>query len=149
MLGDAVTFKAGFEESEMAALLEALHRTRNVRGEGGDLVTRRWDMDVSHWGLDRVLVKTLITATGVYPIGTLVILDTFELAIVTRANSDPSRPHQPEVQILADPNGVPLATPLAVILDDMDPATGLPKRTVIKTTDPARYDIRVADYVIT
>jgi hypothetical protein len=38
---------------------------------------------------------------------------------------------------------------LEVTLDEMDPASGLPKRTVIKTTDPARYDIRVADYVTT
>lgn len=100
-------------------------------------------------GFDPVVVKALITATGVYPVGTLVILDTFELAIVTRANSDPSRPHQPHVKILSDPNGVPSATPLEVTLDEMDPASGLPKRTVIKTTDPARYDIRVADYVAT
>ena len=100
-------------------------------------------------GFDAVIVKALITATGVYPVGTLVILDTFELAIVTRANSDPSRPHQPEVKILSDPKGVPLAKPEVVTLDEVDPASGLPKRTVIKTTDPARYDIRVADYVTT
>ena len=100
-------------------------------------------------GFDSAVVKALITATGVYPVGTLVILDTFELAIVTRANPDPDRPHQPEVKILSDPKGIPLATPEVVTLDEIDQATGHARRTVIKTTDPARYDIRVADYVTT
>ncbi len=100
-------------------------------------------------GFDRVLVKALITATGVYPAGTLVILDTFELGIVARSNEDPARPHQPEVKILSDPKGIPLATPEVATLDEIDPATGRPRRTVIKTADPARYDIRVADYVTT
>ena len=100
-------------------------------------------------GFDSAVVKALITATGVYPVGTLVILDTFELATVTRANPDPDRPHQPEVKILSDPKGIPLATPEVVTLDEIDQATGHARRTVIKTTDPARYDIRVADYVTT
>lgn len=98
-------------------------------------------------GFDPLLVKALMSATGVYPVGTLVILDTFELAVVTRANPDPQRPHQPEVKVLADGVGMPLPDPVVVRLDELDEATGQPLRTIIKTTDPARYDIRVADYV--
>lgn len=98
-------------------------------------------------GFDPVLVKALMTATGVYPVGTLVILDTFELAVVTRANPDGKRLHQPEVKLIADSMGVPLATPTAARLDELNPATGSPIRSIIKTTDPARYGIRVADYV--
>jgi HD-GYP domain-containing protein (c-di-GMP phosphodiesterase class II) len=98
-------------------------------------------------GFDQVLVKALMTATGVYPVGTLVILDTFELAVVTRANSDPNRLHQPEVKVLADSMGVPLPTPQVARLDALNPSTGGLKRTIIKTADPAKYGIRVADYV--
>ena len=98
-------------------------------------------------GFDPTLVKALITATGVYPIGTLVVLDTFELAVVTRANSDPKRAHQPEVKIISDSKGVTLAVPEVAVLDEVDPSTGKPRRTVIKTADAARYGIRVADYV--
>jgi len=103
--------------------------------------------DNSDRGYDQVLVKALITATGVYPIGTIVILDTFELAVVTRANPDNKRLHQPEVKILADAMSTPLAEPLTVRLDELNPITGAPIRTIIKTTDPVRYGIRVADYV--
>jgi HD-GYP domain-containing protein (c-di-GMP phosphodiesterase class II) len=98
-------------------------------------------------GFDPTLVKALITATGVYPVGTLVILDTLELAIVTKANPDPKRAHQPEVKILSDPKGVSLAVPEVAVLDEVDPATGRPRRTVIKTADAVRYGIRVGDYV--
>jgi len=98
-------------------------------------------------GFEPVLVKALMTATGVYPIGTLVILDTFELAVVARPNPDPKRLHQPEVRILSDGMGVPLAEPLLARLDERNPATGEFLRSIIKTTDPARYNVRVADYV--
>jgi HD-GYP domain-containing protein (c-di-GMP phosphodiesterase class II) len=98
-------------------------------------------------GFDTVLVKALMTATGVYPVGTVVVLDTFELGVVTRPNEDVARLHQPEVKIISDPMGVPMAQPLTVRLDEVDPATGEPKRTIIKTTDADRYGIRVAEYV--
>ena len=98
-------------------------------------------------GFDPTLVKALITATGVYPIGTLVVLDTFELAVVTKANSDPKRAHQPEVKIISDSKGVTLAVPEVAVLDEVDPSTGKPRRTVIKTADAVRYGIRVAEYV--
>jgi HD-GYP domain-containing protein (c-di-GMP phosphodiesterase class II) len=99
-------------------------------------------------GMDKVLVKALITATGVYPVGTLVILDTFELAVVTRPNSDPARLHQPQVKIISDAMGVPLAEPMVARLDQIDPRTGEPRRSIIKTADPNRYGIRVADYIV-
>ncbi len=98
-------------------------------------------------GFDPLLVKSLMSATGVYPVGTVVILDTFELAVVTRANPDPNHLHQPEVRLLSDPMGTPLAEPTRVLLDEIDPDTKGPKRTIIKTADPSRYDIRVSDYV--
>jgi len=98
-------------------------------------------------GFDKVLVKALITATGVYPIGTLVVLDTYELAVVSRANTVPERLHQPEVKILSDPMGVPVARPYVVRLDEVDPSTGQLRRSIIKTANPVRYGIDVASFV--
>ncbi len=98
-------------------------------------------------GFDRVIVKALISATGVYPVGTLVVLDTYELAVVTRANPNIERLHQPEVKILSDPMGVPVARPYAVRLDALDPDSGRPRRSIIKTADPTRYGIQVSDFV--
>ncbi|HKJ01322.1 MAG TPA: HD domain-containing phosphohydrolase [Longimicrobiales bacterium] len=100
-------------------------------------------------GFDPLLVKTLITATGVYPVGTLVILDTHELAVVSEVNKDPDLLHRPKVKVISNAMGVPLAEPVTVDLALDDPATGRAARTIIKTTDPQKYGIRVSDYLIT
>jgi len=99
-------------------------------------------------GLDTLLVKVLITATGVYPVGTLVILDTHELAVVAQVNKDPALLHRPTVRVISDPVGLPLAQPKDIDLAENDPATGAPRHQIIKTTDPQKYGIRVSDYLI-
>ncbi len=100
-------------------------------------------------GFSPIVVKALITATGIYPVGTLVILDSYEMGVVTRANPDPKKLHQPEIKVLSDGMGTPLTTPVTVRLDEVDEATGELKRSIIKTADPNRYGIQVADYVTT
>lgn len=99
-------------------------------------------------GFDKLLVKVLITATGVYPVGTLVILDSHELAIVAQVNPDPNLLHRPRVRVISDPMGLPLSQPKTVDLAQNDPATGRPIHQIIKTSDPQKYGIRVSDYLI-
>ena len=98
-------------------------------------------------GADPLIVKVLITATGVYPVGTLVILDTHEMAVVSQVNSDPDLLHRPTVRVISDPVGLPLAEPKTVDLAQNDPS-GAPIHQIIKTTDPQKYGIRVSDYLI-
>jgi len=99
-------------------------------------------------GFDPQIVKVLITATGVYPVGTLVILDSHELAVVSAVNSEPELLHLPTVRVISDSLGLPLPEPRTVNLATPDPATGRPRNQIIKTSDPNRYGIRVSDYLI-
>ncbi|MGH7466412.1 MAG: HD-GYP domain-containing protein [Longimicrobiales bacterium] len=99
-------------------------------------------------GYDPLLVKAFINVTGVFPVGTLCILDTHELAVVIGRNPDPSRVHQPIVKLIANDLGVMNAEPATVDLAELDAATGRPLRTILKTTDPDRYAISVADYFV-
>jgi HD-GYP domain-containing protein (c-di-GMP phosphodiesterase class II) len=99
-------------------------------------------------GFDPLLVKALINATGVYPIGTLVILDTLEMAVVAGVSKDPDRLHQPLVKVISDPMGAPYPEPRTLDLAEIHPGTGEPVRTIIKTTDPQKYGINVSDYLI-
>lgn len=98
-------------------------------------------------GFDPLLVKAFISMTGYYPIGSLVILDTFELAVVIEASGRPDAHHLPVVRVIFDEMGIPVAPPRTVDLSERDAKSGQPLRSIIKTTDPQRYGIDVRDYV--
>jgi HD-GYP domain-containing protein (c-di-GMP phosphodiesterase class II) len=98
-------------------------------------------------GMDPLLVKALITATGVFPVGTLVFLDTMEMAVVAGANPDPEKLHLPRVKVISDAMGFPLSQPVTLDLSANDPVTGKPYRQILKTADAQKYGIRVSDYL--
>jgi HD-GYP domain-containing protein (c-di-GMP phosphodiesterase class II) len=98
-------------------------------------------------GLDQVLVKAFINLLGIYPVGTLVVLDTFELAVVSAANPSPESLSRPIVKIISDAQGNRIAPPLVVDLA-IPEAGGQYARTIIKTADPDRYGITPGDYLI-
>jgi HD-GYP domain-containing protein (c-di-GMP phosphodiesterase class II) len=98
-------------------------------------------------GLDPVLVKAFINLLGIYPVGTLVVLDTFELGIVTAANPNPEALSRPIIKIISDAQGNVISPPLVVDLA-IPEAGGQFARTIIKTADPDRYGVTVGDYLI-
>jgi HD-GYP domain-containing protein (c-di-GMP phosphodiesterase class II) len=99
-------------------------------------------------GFDPLLVKAFISMTGYYPVGSVVILDSYELAVVVAPGSEPDNHHQPVVRVIYDELGLPLDVPRTLDLSDVDPETGRPVHTIIKTTDPEKYGIRVRDYFV-
>jgi len=98
-------------------------------------------------GHDPILVKAFINLIGVYPVGTMVILDTYELALVTAANPDVSQIHRPMVRIVSDPGGTVLFPGHPADLAHRD-AAGNFTRSIIKVTSPDKYGIRVSDYFV-
>lgn len=98
-------------------------------------------------GMDPVVVKAFINLTGIYPTGTLVVLDTFELGIVNAVNPLPEMLARPLVRIISDSMGN-LVQPGTVVdlADRREDGTFL--RTIIKTENPERYGIRVGDYFV-
>jgi len=96
-------------------------------------------------GLDPVIVKAFINLTGIYPIGTVVVLDTFELALVHAASADPTALSRPVVRVLSDAMGNRLVESVLCDLTEMD-AAGQYVRTIIRTEDPERYGIHIGDY---
>jgi hypothetical protein len=81
-------------------------------------------------------------------VGTLVVLDTFELGIVHAVNPVPEMMSRPIVRIVSDGHGNILHPGHLVDLSTQDPASGLYQRTIIKTEDPHRYGIRIGDYFV-
>jgi HD-GYP domain-containing protein (c-di-GMP phosphodiesterase class II) len=99
-------------------------------------------------GHDPLLVRAFIGMTGIYPVGSLLVLDSYELAIAVAANPDPKHAHQPVVRVVFDSMGLPIEPPVQLDLSQVDPATGAPFRTIIKSVDPERYGIDVARYFV-
>ncbi|MEX2284029.1 MAG: HD domain-containing phosphohydrolase [Gemmatimonadota bacterium] len=99
-------------------------------------------------GYDALLVKAFINVTGVFPVGTLCILDTGELALVISRNPDPTRVHQPIMRLVSNALGVMIPEAPTIDLAERDPTSDQPLRTILKTTDPDRYGINVSDYFV-
>ncbi len=98
-------------------------------------------------GFDPVVVKALINLLGIYPVGTCVILDTYELALVHASSAEPRHVHRPVVRLLSDADGHWLQpAPLVDLAETGDDGRFL--RSIIKVTDPGRYGIQVADHLI-
>ena len=99
-------------------------------------------------GYDTVIVKALINLIGVYPIGTCVILDTFEVAIVSSTVSDRDALNRPLVRIAIDANGGVVPAPgIAVDLQEAAPAGGF-LRSIVKVTSPERYGLVPGDFFV-
>ncbi len=98
-------------------------------------------------GLDPVIVKAFMNVLGIFPVGTLVILDSFELGIVHAANPNAEEIARPIVRIVSDPNGNLLFPGELVDLAARRP-DGEYVRTIVKTTDPEEYGISVGDYFV-
>ena len=98
-------------------------------------------------GMDPVVVKAFINLTGIYPVGTLVVLDTFELGIVHSVNSIPEMLSRPIVRVISDSMGNLLHPGNLVDLSEQN-AEGAYLRTIIKTENPERYGIRPGDYFV-
>jgi HD-GYP domain-containing protein (c-di-GMP phosphodiesterase class II) len=95
--------------------------------------------------LDPHLLKVFINMVGIYPLGSLVMLDTKELAIVYESNTNPDFGDRPRVIILVDGKGE--RTKFIVDLMEKD-EQGNFKRNVVKTLDPNQYKINLADYLL-
>jgi HD-GYP domain-containing protein (c-di-GMP phosphodiesterase class II) len=94
--------------------------------------------------LDPLLFKFFINMVGVFPIGTLVMLDTKELGLVYESNvvfAD-----RPRVLIIIDSNGLRVSGPV-VNLTEKD-ETGRYYRSIVKTLDPNKYKINLAEYLL-
>jgi HD-GYP domain-containing protein (c-di-GMP phosphodiesterase class II) len=95
-------------------------------------------------GFDQVILKVFINMLGIYPVGSVVLLDSGEVGVVMKSN--PDELSRPEVAIIADKNGKK-DKPEMVDLTVMDEKTGEYKRTILKTIDPRPYKLDIARYI--
>jgi HD-GYP domain-containing protein (c-di-GMP phosphodiesterase class II) len=100
--------------------------------------------NVTHF--DPLLLKIFIGLVGVYPIGSLVLLNTREIGIVYKTNSESTWLDRPVV-ILVDRNEKGDPKKELVDLTETDGGGGY-KRSIVKTLDPYKYHIDIAKYFL-
>ena len=96
---------------------------------------------------DRVLTRAFVNMMGIFPVATLVILDTGEMGVVVAPNPNPKALNRPLVRIIATSDGERVGDGPIRDLTEHDPDTGRYRRTIARSTDPERYGINVSDHV--
>ena len=99
-------------------------------------------------GYDVILVKALINLIGIYPVGTCVILDTFEVAIVAAPNPEGQQLNRPMVRIAVNDTGGAVPPPGELVSLTEQDDTGAYRRSIVKVTNPGRYGLTVGDYFV-
>jgi len=94
--------------------------------------------------LDPLLFKFFINMVGVFPIGTLVMLDSRELGLVYE--SDAVFADRPRVLIIIDKKGERVNGPVVNLTERNE--TGKYYRSIVKTLDPNKYKINLAEYLL-
>lgn len=98
-------------------------------------------------GFDPLIVKAFINMMGIYPVGTLAILDSGEMGVVVAPNPNPEELHRPLMRIVSDRQGRRLSEGPVIDLSETEPGSGRPLRAIVKTTDPEKYNINIAAHV--
>jgi putative nucleotidyltransferase with HDIG domain len=104
-------------------------------------------LDRSGKDFDPALVKVFINMIGIFPLGTLVLLNTNEMGIVTQIQEDTELIDRPKVCLLYYNDGE-YRKGRVVDLREMDEGTKDFKRSIVKTLDPNEYNMNVAEFLI-
>ncbi len=95
---------------------------------------------------DPILLKIFIGLVGIYPIGSLVLLNSREMGIVYKPSHDPEWLDRPII-ILVDRGREGEVKKGVVDLSETD-GKGRYKRSIVKTLDPFQYHIDIAKYFL-
>ena len=99
---------------------------------------------------DPALIKAFIHAVGLYPVGTVVVLDTNEIAVVAAPPNDIATMARPRVRLIADPAGNELLNAPIADLTEYDEFADPPRytRSIASTIDRWNYGINVARHLL-
>lgn len=93
--------------------------------------------------IDPIYFQEFIKILGIFPVGSLVRLDTNEVAVVVETNSQ--NPLAPRVKILFDADARRLVHPVEVDLANQDDMKEY--RNIVSTVDPLLYDLDPAQLI--
>jgi hypothetical protein len=122
----------------IADVFDALRSNRPYR-EG--LATSRIRAIMSEQGnpaFNQVLLRRFVNLMGLFPIGTIVRLNTEEVGVVTAEH--PEDPFRPQVKVLYDARGEQLESPILANTWERD-SRGSFARAVVESVDPDSLEL--------
>jgi HD-GYP domain-containing protein (c-di-GMP phosphodiesterase class II) len=137
--------------SKIVAVIEAFDAATTRLGHNASPATPAGVVEMlrekAHEHLDPVVVLTFTDMLGAYPVGTVLMLDTYELAIAHSVNPNPDFAKRPMVLVISDADGNVHHPGVLVDLGEAA-GDGTFKRSILETVDPGPYGIRVGDYFL-
>jgi HD-GYP domain-containing protein (c-di-GMP phosphodiesterase class II) len=94
---------------------------------------------------DAVLLKLFVNCVGIIPIGSLVMLETSELAVVLKPAADKANAERPFVRVITDPQGNSVDHGREVDLAEKD-ETGDFRHNIIRLIDNTEYKFDTSRY---
>jgi HD-GYP domain-containing protein (c-di-GMP phosphodiesterase class II) len=96
---------------------------------------------------DAVLLKLFVNCVGIIPIGSLVMLETSELAVVIKPATDKANTERPFVRVITDPQGNSVDHGREVDLTEKD-ETGDFRDSIIRLIDNTEYKFDTSRYFV-
>ncbi|MDH5528072.1 MAG: HD-GYP domain-containing protein [Nitrospirota bacterium] len=96
---------------------------------------------------DSVMMKVFVNTIGIFPVGTLLLLDTGEIGVVFQANEDPAQGDRPYVRMITDTHGRELDTPEEVSLTETI-AGGKFRWNITRILDPNDLEMDVSEFFL-
>jgi HD-GYP domain-containing protein (c-di-GMP phosphodiesterase class II) len=96
---------------------------------------------------DPILLKVFINMMGVYPVGTLLLLDTGEMCLVVETPED-AEVGRPTVVLLTYDGKGEFKKGGVVSLSERNPPSGAFRRNIAKSLSPSAYGIQPVDYLV-
>ncbi len=96
---------------------------------------------------DPVLLKLFVNCVGILPIGTLVMLETNQLAVVMKPAKDKENAERPLVRVITDEEGNPIDNGIDLDLTEQDEA-GVYKHSIVRLVDNTEYRFDTSRYFV-
>jgi putative nucleotidyltransferase with HDIG domain len=131
----------------VVSVCDVFDALRSNRAYRAGLATDRIKHIMGHQdsaAFNKTLLRRFVNLVGLFPIGTLVRLNTEELAVVTQTH--PDDPFRPQVKLLTDAKGEKLETPLLTNTWDRDSRDGF-ARAVVEAVDGPQVGIDPLAYL--
>ena len=96
--------------------------------------------------VDPHILKVFINMVGIYPIGSLVVLNTNQMGLVFENNNNPEFMDRPRILLISDSSGARIEN-IAVDLMERNEKGGY-KWSIEKILDPSKFNINLAEYLL-